>query len=82
MSLNNLPADLAHFVHDARASGKYPSTEDLVRAALQTLRAQEEEQGAAPPEHAPPPASPPQSPDEYLQVLAHALHTGGAGHGR
>jgi hypothetical protein len=30
MSLNSLPADLAQFVHDALASGKYPSTETLV----------------------------------------------------
>jgi len=82
MSLNSLPADLAQFVHDALASGKYPSTEALVCDALQTLRAQEEDRGAAPPEHAPPPASPPQSPEEYLQALAHALRTSEFGRAR
>jgi hypothetical protein len=69
MSLNSLPADLAKFVHDALASGKYLSTEALVCDALQTLRAQED-RGTAPPEHAPPPANPLQSPEEYLQALA------------
>jgi hypothetical protein len=81
MSLNSLPADLTQFVHDALASGKYPSTEALVCDALQTLRAQED-RGTAPPEHAPPPANPPQSPEEYLQALAHALRTGEFGRAR
>src|SRR5262245_33020222 len=82
MSLNSLPADLARFVRDALASGKYPSTEALVCDALQTLQAQAEDLGAASPEHAPPPASPPQFPEEYLQALAHALRTGEFGRAR
>jgi len=43
MDLNGLPADVAQFVDDALASGKYPSAEDLVAAALQALQQQEEE---------------------------------------
>ena len=45
MDLNGLPADVAQFVDDTLASGKYPSAEDLVTAALQALQQQEEGRG-------------------------------------
>lgn len=81
MDLNGLPADIAQFVDDALASGKYPSAEDLVCKALQVLQQQDED-------HRPPPAdaaegeSAPQSPDDYLRALAQALRTGEFGRAR
>ena len=36
MHLNDLPAELAQFVDDALASGKYQSVEDLVGKALRS----------------------------------------------
>jgi Arc/MetJ-type ribon-helix-helix transcriptional regulator len=82
MHLNGLPADLAQFVDDALASGKYQSTEELVCDALHVLQEHADRQGAHrhPDEtHA---DTPPQSPDDYLQALARALRTGEFGHAR
>ena len=76
MDLNGLPADVAQFVDDALASGKYPSAEALVAAALQVLQQQEEDRGTPRPAAAPEAGSPPASPDDYLQALAVALRTG------
>ena len=76
MDLNGLPADVAQFVDDALASGKYPSAEDLVAAALQALQQQEEDRGTPHLAAAPEAGSPPASPDDYLQALAGALRTG------
>jgi Arc/MetJ-type ribon-helix-helix transcriptional regulator len=82
MDLNGLPADIAQFVDDALASGKYPSAADLVAAALQVLRQQEEDRGTPRPPDAPEAGSPPASPDDYLQALAVALRTGEFGRAR
>ncbi|HSX78276.1 MAG TPA: hypothetical protein VLQ80_06880 [Candidatus Saccharimonadia bacterium] len=82
MHLNGLPADLAQFVDDALASGKYQSTEELVWDALHVLQEHAARQGAHrhPDEtHA---DTPPQSPDDYLQALARALRTGEFGRAR
>jgi len=46
MYLNGLPADVAQFVRDALASGKYQSAEELVCEALQRLREQDAHRGA------------------------------------
>jgi Arc/MetJ-type ribon-helix-helix transcriptional regulator len=81
MDLNGLPADVAQFVDDALASGKYPSAEDLVAAALQALQ-QQEDRGTPCPAAAPEAGSPPASPDDYLQALAVALRTGEFGRAR
>jgi Arc/MetJ-type ribon-helix-helix transcriptional regulator len=82
MHLNGLPADVAQFVDDALASGKYPSAEDLVCAALQVLQQQDEARGTPPPADATDAHRAPQSPDDYLQALAHALRTGEYGRAR
>lgn len=82
MHLNGLPADLAQFVDEALASGKYPSAEALVCDALQVLRKREDDRGTPLPVGAPPVESPLQSPDDYLQALAHALRTGEFGRAR
>ncbi len=82
MDLNGLPADVAQFVHDALASGKYQSAEDLVCAALQVLQQQDDDRGAPPPVNATEMDRPPQSPDDYLQALAHALRVGEFGRAR
>lgn len=82
MDLNGLPADIAQFVDDALASGKYHSAEDLVAVALQVLQQQGDDQGAPPPVDATEAGSPPQSPEDYLQALAHALRTGEFGRAR
>ena len=81
MDLNGLPADIAQFVDDALASGKYPSAEDLVCKALQVLQQQSDDQDM-PPADVPAAGSPPQSPGDYLQALAHALRTGEFGRAR
>jgi Arc/MetJ-type ribon-helix-helix transcriptional regulator len=81
MDLNGLPTDVAQFVDDALASGKYPSAEDLVAAALQVLR-QQEDRGTPRPPDADAAGSPPESPDDYLQALAVALRTGEFGRAR
>jgi Arc/MetJ-type ribon-helix-helix transcriptional regulator len=70
MDLNGLPADVAQFVDDALASGKYPSAEALVAAALQVLQQQEEDRGTPRPAAASEAGSVPASPDDYLQALA------------
>lgn len=82
MQLNGLPAELAQFVDDALASGKYPSAEDLVCKALQVLQQQDEGRAAPPPSDAAEVPTPPQSPDDYLQALALALRTGEFGRAR
>ena len=82
MDLNGLPADIAQFVDDALASGKYLSAEDLVAAALQVLQQQDEERGTPLPVNMTEAGSPPQSPDDYLQALAHALRVGEFGRAR
>lgn len=46
MYLNGLPPDVAQFVRDALASGKYQSAEELVCEALQRLREQDAHRGA------------------------------------
>jgi Arc/MetJ-type ribon-helix-helix transcriptional regulator len=82
MDLNGLPADVAQFVDDALASGKYPSAADLVVAALQALQQREEDRGMPRPAAAPEAGSPPASPDAYLQALAVAPRTGEFGRAR
>ena len=82
MDLNGLPADVAQFVNDALASGKYQSTEDLVAAALQVLQQQGDDRGMPQPVDATEAGSPPESPDDYLQALAHALQVGEFGRAR
>ena len=82
MNSNGLPADLAQFVHDALTSGKYQSAEDLVCKALQVLQQQDEERGTPQPIDVTEANPPPQSPDGYLQELAHALRTGEFGRAR
>jgi Arc/MetJ-type ribon-helix-helix transcriptional regulator len=83
MDLNGLPADVAQFVDDALASGKYPSAEALVAAALQVLQQQQEEDRGTPrPAAASEAGSVPASPDDYLQALAVALRTGEFGRAR
>ena len=52
MHLNDLPAELAQFVDDALASGKYQSVEDLVGKALQVLQQQNEARGTPQPSNA------------------------------
>ena len=79
MHLYGLPEDLAQFVNDALASGKYQSAEELVCDALHVLQEHADRQGAHrhPDEtHA---AISLQSPDDYLQALAGALCIGGFG---
>jgi Arc/MetJ-type ribon-helix-helix transcriptional regulator len=82
MDLNGLPGDVAQFIHDALASGKYQSAEDLVCAAVQVLQQQDDERGAPPPAAATEMDRPLQSPDDYLQALAHALRVGEFGRAR
>jgi hypothetical protein len=82
MDLNGLPADVAQFVDDVLASGKYPSAEALVAAALQVLRQQEEDRGTPRPGAVPEAGSLPASPDDHLQALAGALRTGEFGRAR
>jgi hypothetical protein len=48
MDLNGLPADIAQFVGDALASGKYPSAEALGCKALQVLQQQDEDPKGGP----------------------------------
>jgi Arc/MetJ-type ribon-helix-helix transcriptional regulator len=81
MDLNGLPVEITQFVDDALASGKYPSAEDLVCKALQVLQQQDKDR-PTPPADMPEAGSPPQSPDDYLQALAHALRTGEFGRAR
>src|SRR5262245_27796152 len=76
MDLNSLPANVTQFIHDALASGKYQSAEDLVCAAVQSLQQQDDDQGAPLPAAATELDRPLQSPDDYLQALAHALRVG------
>jgi putative addiction module CopG family antidote len=82
MDLNGLPAEIAQFVDDALASGKYRSTEDLVRHALQVLQQQEQAHSMLPSSDVTEAESGPQSPDDYLQALAQALRTGEFGRAR
>jgi Arc/MetJ-type ribon-helix-helix transcriptional regulator len=82
MQLNGLPADLAQFVDDVLASGKYQSAEDLVCQALQVLQQQDAACGTPPPSDVTEAPAPPQSPEDYLQALAHALRTGEFGRAR
>ena len=82
MHLNSLPAELVQFIDDAVASGQYQSTEELVCDALQVLREQVHRRGVPVSPDEAHPASPPQSPDDYLQALAHALRTGEFGRAR
>jgi len=82
MPINGLPADLAQFVHEALASGQYPSAEALVCEALHVLRQQAYRHGVPThPDEARADSSP-QSPDDYLYALAHALRTGEFGRAR
>jgi Arc/MetJ-type ribon-helix-helix transcriptional regulator len=76
MYLNGLPADVAQFVRDALASGKYQSAKELVCEALQRLREQDAHRGAQPPLDETHPDRPPQSADAYVRAIAHALSTG------
>ena len=81
MGLNGLPVDIAHFVDDALASGTSPSAEHLVCKALQVLQQQDKDR-RTPPADVPEADHSPQSPDDYLQALAHALRTGECGRAR
>ena len=82
MHLNGLLENLAQFVDDALASGKYQSAEELVCDALHVLQKHADCQGA----HRHPDETHadtlPQSPDDYLQALARALCTGEFGRAR
>src|SRR5215471_11485840 len=82
MHLNGLPADLAQFVHDALASGKYQSAEALVYEALHVLQEHTHRHGA----HTAPDGvcfeSPLQSADAYIHAIAHALSIGEFGRAR
>lgn len=82
MHLNGLPAELAQFVRDALASGKYQSTEALVCDALQVLREQAGHRKPQPPIDALPSDNAPQSADAYVRAMAHALSTGEFGRAR
>ena len=76
MDLNDLPAALGQFVHDALASGRYQSAEELVREALQVSREQDAHRRAQPTSDETHSDSPPQSADAYVRAIAHALSTG------
>ena len=76
MHLHGLPADLAQFVHDALASGKYQSAEELVCEALHVLRKHAHSREAPPHLDEAHPESPPQSADAYLHAIAQALRAG------
>lgn len=76
MYLNGLPADMVQFVHDALASGKYQSAEELVCEALQVLREQDAHREAQPPSDEAHSDSPPQSAEAYVHAIAKALSTG------
>ena len=39
----NIPDELARFIHDSVATGRYPDENEVVRAALQLLEREEEE---------------------------------------
>jgi len=82
MQLNGLPPDLAKFIDDALASGQYPSAEALVCDALQVLREHGEHHSMTSSADEVPPDTPPQSPDDYLRAMAHALRTGEFGRAR
>jgi Arc/MetJ-type ribon-helix-helix transcriptional regulator len=82
MHLNDLPKDLAQFVNDVLTSGKYQSAEELVCNALHVLREHADRQGAHRHPNEIPADTPPQSPDDYLQALAHAFRTGEFGRAR
>ena len=81
MNIHGLPADLAQFVHDALASGKYQSAEELVCEALQVLHKQSD-RGTQPPVDATSADSPLQSADAYVRAIAHTLSTGEFGRAR
>jgi putative addiction module CopG family antidote len=79
MEIKELPAELAHFVQQELANGTYQSAEALVVEAVRMLKErrlrrqalQQRQEGTmdAPPQT-------PQTPDEYVRAIAHALETG------
>lgn len=82
MHLNGLPADVAQFVHEVLASGKYQSAEELVCEALRVLRERGAHQGVQPSEDASHPDTSQPSAEAYVRAIAHALSSGEFGRAR
>ena len=84
MDLKELPAELAHFVQQALASGTYQSADELVTEAVRVLRDQEAMRGTR--QHtSDTPAHPDVSirtPDEVVHAIRQALEAGEAGRAR
>ncbi len=76
MDFNDLPTALGQFIHDALASGRYQSAEELVCEALQVLRDQDAHRAAPPTSDETHSDNPPQSADAYVRAIAHALSAG------
>ena len=84
MDLKELPAELAHFVQQALASGTYQSTDELVAAAVRVLR--DREAGHKARQHTPDaPAHTDvftSTPDDLMDAIRQALEAGEAGRAR
>lgn len=76
MDLKELPAELARFVEQALASGTYPSAEKLVVEAVRVLQEWEARQEGLQQRHEGARDTPPQTPEEYVHAMVHALATG------
>jgi Arc/MetJ-type ribon-helix-helix transcriptional regulator len=76
MDLKELPAELAHFVEQALASGTYPSAEQLVVEAVRVLQERGARREELQPRHGEPLDTPPQTPEAYVRAIVHALATG------
>lgn len=76
MDLKELPAELARFVEQALASGTYPSAGELVVEAVRVLQEREARQEGLQQRHGGPLDTSPQTPEEYVRAMIHALATG------
>jgi Arc/MetJ-type ribon-helix-helix transcriptional regulator len=76
MDLKELPAELAHFVEHALASGAYQSAEELVVEAVRVLKERETRQDVLQQRQGGCLDTPPQTPEEYVRAIVYALETG------
>jgi Arc/MetJ-type ribon-helix-helix transcriptional regulator len=76
MERRELPAELAHFVQPALASGTFQSEEDLLVEAVRLLKERVSRREALQQRNGGTIDTPPQTPDEYVLAIAQALATG------
>ncbi len=76
MDRKELPAELAHFVRQALASGTFQSEEELVVEAVRLLKERVLRREALQQRNGGTIDTPPQTPDEYVRAIAQALATG------